>query len=211
MTLVDFLEAQKLLEENNFPWAETDVFTSFREANQFARKIGFPVVLKVYSQRLIHRTEKRGVITQVSNNKDFKRAWHQLTPFLQKSAPAKIMVQKEEQGLELAAGMKRDQQFGPVVMFGLGGIFIEIFKDVSFRIAPFSRKEARAMIREIKAYPLLKGFRHIERVDLNQLETILVNLSHLSLRHSEIQEVDFNPIIAQGSQVKIVDAKFLKK
>jgi len=169
------------------------------------------VVLKVNAPQIIHRTEKQGVITGINNQADFLTAWQKLSPLLRETREAEMMVQKMEKGLELAAGMKRDSQFGPVIMFGLGGIFIEIFQDVSLRLAPFSRKVAGEMIKEIKAYPLLTGFRKKKPVDLEQLKSLLVNLSHLSLDHPEIQEIDFNPIIANGRRINIVDAKFLRK
>ena len=169
MILVEFAEAVELLREYRLPWAKAEVFVSYQEASRFAKKAGFPVVLKVYDPLLIHRTEKKGVITQINTEEDLKKAWEQLSSFLRKSSEAKIMVQKKEEGLELIMGMKRDPQFGPVIMFGLGGILVEIFHDISFRLAPLSQQEAREMIKEIKAYPLLKGFRHFKKVDIEKL------------------------------------------
>lgn len=209
MIALSFTESSQLLQQYHFPWVKTGVFTSSRKANQFVKKIGFPVVLKVNDPQILHRTEKKGVMAGITNQPDFVIAWKKLAPFLQKSKEAGIIVQKMESGIELAAGMKRDSQFGSIIMFGLGGIFIEIFQDVSFRLAPFSKKVAREMIQEIKAYPLLTGFRKRKPVDLDQLESILVDISRLSLDHPEIQEIDFNPIIASGRRIKIVDAKFL--
>jgi len=211
MIVLDFPESYQLLQKYHLPWVKTASFTSSQKASQFIKKIGFPVVLKVNAPQIIHRTEKQGVITGINNQADFLTAWQKLSPLFRETREAEMMVQKMEKGLELAAGMKRDSQFGPVIMFGLGGIFIEIFQDVSLRLAPFSRKVAEKMIKEIKAYPLLTGFRKRKPVDLEQLKSLLVNLSHLSLAHPEIQEIDFNPIIANGRRINIVDAKFLRK
>ena len=208
MTLLGFTDTEKILQTYNLPLVTTQAVRSKREANQFISKIGFPLVLKVYSRSLAHRTEKGAVFPNINNLRDFRQAWQQLSPWLKKSPAAKILIQPKKEGLELAMGMKRDAQFGPVVMFGLGGIFIEIFHDVSFRLAPFSKTVAKEMIEEIQAYPLLNGYRGQEKIDLNLLASILVNLAKLSLEHSEIQEIDFNPLIAQGKQISIVDAKF---
>ena len=208
MILLSFADTEKILQTYHLPFVTTKAVRTKREANQFIRKIGFPIVLKVYSPSLAHRTEKGAVFPNIYNSSDFRKAWGQLSPWLKKSLQAKILIQPKKEGLELAMGMKRDAQFGPVIMFGLGGIFIEIFHDVSFRLAPFSKAVAKKMIQEIQAYPLLNGFRGEEKVDIEALASILVNLSKLSLEHSEIQEIDFNPVMAKGKQIFIVDAKF---
>ncbi len=208
MTLLSFADTEKLLKTYHLPWARTKALRNKREANHFVQRIGFPIVLKVYTKSLAHRTEKKAVITKINDLQDFQKAWQQLSPWLKKSSEAKILIQPKKDGLELAVGMKRDSQFGPVIMFGLGGVFIEVFHDVSFRLAPFSKMVAKKMIEEIQAYPLLNGFRGREKVDIEALVSILVNLSKLSLDHPEIQEVDFNPIIAKGKHIFIVDAKF---
>jgi len=210
MKLLNFDEAQKLLQDYHLPETRTRIFTSCREAKQFAQHLGFPVVLKVYSPFVLHRTERGGVVAPINNQPAFLEAWQKLAPFLKESARAGLVVQKKEKGLELAAGMKKDPQFGPVIMFGLGGIFIEVFKDVSLRIAPFSQSTAREMIKEIKAYPVLAGFRGRKPIGEKKLAGVLVQISRLSLDHPELKEIDFNPIMADGQQIKIVDAKFLK-
>jgi acyl-CoA synthetase (NDP forming) len=210
MKLLNFDEAQKLLQDYHLPETETQIFTSLKEARASVQSLGFPLVLKIYSSSLLHRTEEGGIRKGIDNFPSFVKAWKELSPFLKKFSQAGLILQKEEKGIELATGMKRDPQFGPVIMFGLGGIFIEIFKDISLRIAPFSLKTAREMIREIKAYPLLSGFRGREPIAEEKLIDILVKLSQLSFDHPEIEEIDFNPIMADGRRVVIVDAKFLK-
>jgi len=209
MKLLNFDEAQKLLRDYHLPETKTRIFTSCREAKRFAQRLGFPVVLKVYSPFILHRTERGEVAASIDNQLALDQAWRKLVPSLKESAQAGLLVQKKEKGLELAAGMKRDPQFGPVIMFGLGGIFIEVFKDISLRIAPFSQSTAREMIKEIRAYPLLAGFRGRKPIGKKKLAVILVQLSRLSLDHPELKEIDFNPIMADGQRIKIVDAKFL--
>ena len=211
MTILSFQETQKLLREYNFPWVETRALTTIGEANQFVREIGFPVVLKLYSTAVAHRTEQKAVIVNIRNQEVLQQAWQTLMPLLSQFPKSTLIMQPMEMGIELAAGMKRDKQFGPVIMFGLGGIFIEVFQDVSLRLAPFSRKVAKEMIKSLKGYPLLTGFRGAKVVNVKILESILVNLSRLSLEHPEIESIDFNPIMANGQRIYIVDAKFFKK
>jgi len=119
-----------------------------------------------------------------------------------------ILVQKMGFGREIALGMKRDLQFGPVLMFGLGGIFIETLKDVSFRICPLSKKTAKEMIKEIRGYPVLKGQRGKRGINIEKLVEIILQLSKLSLENPEIKEIDFNPIFVDEKTAKVADLKF---
>jgi len=126
-----------------------------------------------------------------------------------KEKKAKVLIQKMEMGVQLITGAKLDPVFGPVIMFGTGGIFAELFQDVSFRITPFGKKEAKEMIQEIKGYKLLKGYRNQEKVSLKSLQSILLNLSFLMEKEQNIKEVDFNPVIANKDGAVVVDAKIL--
>ena len=147
MTILSFQETQKLLREYNLPWVETKVLTTIEGANQFIKKIGFPVVLKLYSTAVAHRTEQKAVIVNISNKGSLQQAWQALTPLLNQFPESNLIIQPMETGIELAAGMKRDEQFGPVIMFGLGGIFIEVFQDISLRL----RSEERRVGKECRS------------------------------------------------------------
>jgi acyl-CoA synthetase (NDP forming) len=112
-------------------------------------------------------------------------------------------------GVEVIIGMSKDAQFGPVLMFGLGGILVEILKDVSFKIVPLTRRDAREMIREIKGYPLLEGYRGQEAVDISKLEEMLLKVSDFAEQHPEVKEIDLNPVFAYSDGAIAVDARVI--
>lgn len=205
MQLLDFQISKKLLSKYKIPFLETEVFESEKKARQFAKKIGFPVVLKVSSRKIFHRTDVGGVKVGLENEKEFKTAFVKLLRI--KDAEG-VLVQKMGQGEQIVLGMKRDGQFGPVLMFGLGGIFVEILKDISFRICPVSAKEALKMIKEIKGYSVLKGARTGKEVNINALVNMIVALSKLSLKEKSIKEIDLNPVITNEKGAWAADFKF---
>ena len=203
--LLSFKDSKKLVLEYEIPFFKTGIFNLEKKAIKFAEKIGYPVVLKIFSSKILHRTEVGGVKTSIQNQKELKKAFSDLL----KIQGEGVLVQKMGQGKEIALGMKRDAQFGPVLMFGLGGIFIETLKDVSFRVCPVSKKQALEMIKEIKGYPILKGQRGEKPVNIKALVKIIVQVSKLSLREKEIKEIDLNPVIVNQKGAWVADFKFL--
>lgn len=202
-------KTKNLLEKYNIPLAQCEVIDSKTEALVFAKKTGFPVVLKLFSPKILHKTEiKGGVIVNIKDENTLLKECEKIS-LLARQQQAKTLIQKMEQGLQLIAGAKHDPVFGPIIMFGLGGIYVEVFKDVSFRIAPISEKDAKEMIEEIKGYALIQGFRGSEEVDKKALTDILLNLSNLIENEKEIKEIDFNPIIANKDKAVVVDAKII--
>ena len=213
MKVLSFEEAKKLLEKYNIPFVKTRICQSKKEAIDFAQKIGFPVVLKVFSPDILHKTDVGGVKIGIENERDLKRAFDEILFSLKEKKPkAKIegmLIQKQIFGKEVVVGMKRDLAFGPVLMFGLGGIFVEILNDVAFRVAPITKREALKMIREIKSFKILKGFRGEKPVNIEKIAEIIVKVSKLSLKEEKIQEIDLNPIIANEKGAQVVDARVL--
>lgn len=143
-----------------------------------------------------------------------RKAYNQIIENVKRSKPyAKILgVNVQEMALpstEVIVGAIKDPQFGPTIMFGLGGIFVEVLKDVTFRVAPITEEDAKEMISEIKAYPILKGFRGAPPADIDAITRILVNTSRLIMEHQEIKELDLNPIIVYESGAKTVDARII--
>ena len=181
---------------------------------EFAEEIGYPVVLKIVSPDVIHKSDVGGVIINIKDAEDVQKAYKQIMKSVKKHMPnAKIvgvLVQEmAPQSTEVIVGATKDPQFGPTLMFGLGGIFVEILKDVIFRIAPITEDEAREMITAVKAYPLLKGYRNTPPADIEAIVKILLNTSRLVMEHQEIKELDLNPIMVYEKGAKTVDARII--
>jgi len=215
MTLLSFEETENLLLKYKIPFSKTKLLYLKSRAISFAKEIGYPVVLKISSPDILHKSEIKGVRVGIKNENELKKAWDEILISVKKSKPKLkiegILVQKMVSGIEVAVGMKRDSQFGPVLMFGLGGIFIEVLKDVIFRIAPINQKEALKMIKEIKAHKIFKGFRGQKPINIKAIVKIITNLSKLSLTEKKIKEIDLNPIIINEKRAQVVDAKIIIK
>lgn len=185
-----------------------------KEAATFAEKIGFPVVLKIVSPNIIHKSDAGGVMVSLKNTAEVRSAYGKILENAKKyDAAAKIvgvLVQEmAPQSTEVIVGAIKDPQFGQTLMFGLGGIFVELLKDVTFRIAPITREDAQEMIKEVKAYPLLKGYRNTPPADTDAIVAILVNTSRLVMDYPEINELDLNPVMAYEKGAKTVDARII--
>lgn len=184
------------------------------QAKKAAKEIGYPVVMKVMSADIPHKTEAEVIKLGVPSERELVASYGEILEKAKKfKADGKIdgvLIQEmAERGVELIIGMKRDASFGPVIMFGLGGIFVEVFKDVSFRIQPISLPDAREMIEEIKGSKLLDGYRGMEQMDCEAIASTLMSVASLSLDlGEEIQELDINPLIVypKGKGIKVVDA-----
>ena len=209
MEIMNFKESKKILAKYKMPLCQTEIFDSKDKGMVFAKKIGYPVVLKVYGPQIFHKSEIGGVETGIGNDEEFSAAWERIISKTKDKEVEGILVQETIPGTELAVGMKRDDQFGPVLMFGLGGIFIEIIKDVSLRIAPINKEEALKMIKEIKGYKLLEGYRGKDAVDTGKIANLLFGLSSLSVKEDKIASVDFNPVIVNKQGTYIVDVRII--
>ena len=207
-------EAKTVCKDYEIPITDFRVAKNRAEGVKFAEKIGYPVVLKIVSPNIIHKSDVGGVIINVKNAKAFQNAYRQIMDNVKKHKPkAKIvgiLVQEmAPQSTEVIVGATKDPQFGPALMFGLGGIFVEILKDVAFRIAPITEDEAREMITSVRAYPLLKGYRNTPPADIDAIVRILLNTSRLVMEHQEIKELDLNPIMVYEKTAKTVDARII--
>jgi acetyltransferase len=182
-------------------------------AVQAAKEIGFPVVLKIASPDISHKTDVDGVKVNLKDEEQVRSAFSAITSRAQRRMPqayiAGCLVQKmaPEDCKEVIIGVKRDDQFGPLVMFGLGGVYVEVLKDISFRLAPLSNRDARDMIKEIRSYMLLKGFRGEKGVDFGALETILLKMSRLATDFPEIYEAEFNPVLVNSERGIVADVR----
>ena len=186
------------------------------EAVEISKEIGFPLVLKIASQDVLHKSDVGGVVINLKNVEEVERNYNKVLDNLKRIAPdariGGVLIQKQlPEATHLIVGGVYDEQFGPAVMFGLGGIFVELFKDVSFRIAPVTETEALEMIKEIKAYPVLSGYRGSKKLDIEQVTKTIVNISELITNISIIKEVELNPLFAYEKSVKAVDARVILK
>jgi len=210
--LLTEVDAKELLKEAGTSVVDTTLATSKEEAVSISQEMGFPVVLKIASADVVHKSDAGGVKLGLKTAKQVDKAYDDILKAIKKEYPgAKIegvSVQKMARtGVEVIMGMSKDAQFGPVLMFGLGGILVEILKDVSFRIVPLVRRDAAEMIKEIKGYPLLEGYRGQEPVDVSNLEELLLKVSDFVEKTPEIRELDLNPVFAYKDGAVAVDAR----
>ncbi len=213
-TLLTEIEAKQVFKEAGVPVVETRLATSQKQAGEIGASIGFPIVLKIASPDIVHKSDAGGVKVGLKNKSEVEKAYSEIMKAAKEKFPkAKIegaAVQKMARpGIEIIVGTFKDKQFGPVIMFGLGGIFVEVLKDVSFRIVPIERRDASEMIKEIKAYSLLKGYRGTEPAHLPSLESILMKVSDFVEQTPEIKEIDLNPVIAYKDSAIAVDARIV--
>lgn len=207
-------EAKTVCIEYRIPTTEFNVAKDVAEAVRFAEEIEYPVVLKIVSPDIIHKSDVGGVIVNVKDSRDARNAYKQIMGNVKKHKPdaeiiGMLVQEMAPQSTEVIVGATKDPQFGPTLMFGLGGIFVEILKDVTFRIAPITEDEAREMITEVRAYPLLKGYRNTPPADVEAIVKILLNASRLVMDHQEIRELDLNPIMVYRKGAKTVDARII--
>lgn len=207
-------EAKSFIADYGIPVTRIKLAKSEDDAVKFAKEMGFPVVLKIVSPQVIHKSDVGGVKINLRNEEEVRRAYREIVDNVKRRVPDAriegILVQEfAPPGAELIIGLIRDPQFGPTVMFGLGGIFVEVFKDVSFRVAPLSEQDAETMIKEIRAYKLLTGFRGTEPVDINAIKDALIKVGRIGVENEEIAEMDLNPIIAYPKGIKVVDARII--
>ena len=208
------IEAKAVIGDAGIPVVTTYLARTRKEAQQFSARLGFPVVLKVCSADIIHKTEAGGVSLNLTSAEEVARAYNQMLETAAARYPganiAGVSVQKMIRGgVEVIAGMTRDPQFGPMIMFGLGGIFVEILKDVSFRIVPLTEEDAYEMLSEIRGRALLEGARGARPVKKEALVDILVKLSRFIEKNPEIKELDINPILADDQGAVAVDARII--
>jgi acyl-CoA synthetase (NDP forming) len=212
MLILTEIESKQLLQEAGISIIETKLATSMKEAVNLSKEVGFPVVLKIASPDVIHKSDAGGVKVGLKNATQVSNAYREIMTSVKKKHPKAtiegVSIQPmAKPGVEVIIGMSKDAQFGPVLMFGLGGILVEILKDVSFRIVPLTLRDAREMIREIKGYPVLEGYREQEPANIPLLEEMLLKVSDFAEKNPEVKELDLNPIFAYRDSAVAVDAR----
>jgi acyl-CoA synthetase (NDP forming) len=213
-TLLTEIEAKELLKGAGINVVETKLATSKEKAVAISQKLGFPVALKIASADVVHKSDAGGVKLGLKTAAQVGKAYDEIMKSIKKAFPkAKIegvsVQTMARPGVEVIIGMSKDAQFGPVLMFGLGGVLVEILKDVSFRIVPLEKRDAKEMIRDIKGFPLLQGYRGSEPVDIENLEKLLLKVSEFVEKTPDIKELDLNPIFAYKDGAVAVDARVI--
>lgn len=209
-------EALELIKAYGAPIADAGLAKTPEEVGELAEKMGFPVVLKIVSPDISHKSDVGGVIIGVNSKEEAIEAAKKIIENVSKNVPnariTGILVQKmAKKGLEIIVGGLRDNIFGPVVMFGLGGIFVEVLKDVSFRVAPIGYEDAYEMMKEIKSAKLLEGYRGQPPVDKKAIADIIIAVAKLLEENPEVDSVDLNPVIAYPDGAVVVDARVILK
>jgi acyl-CoA synthetase (NDP forming) len=211
-TILTEIESKQLIKQAGISVSDTRLAMSGEEAISISKQFGFPVVLKIASPDVVHKSDAGGVKVGLKTSKQVGKAHDDILGAIRQKYPQAMIqgvsVQKMARpGVEVIIGMSKDAQFGPVLMFGLGGIWVEILKDVAFRIVPLTKRDAGEMIREIKGYPLLQGYRGQEAVDVSNLEELLLKVSDFVEQNPAVKELDLNPIFAYSNGAIAVDAR----
>jgi len=208
--------AVNLLKQYHIPYPEHGLASGADEAVAVAEKLGYPVVIKVVSPDVSHKSDVGGVVVNLKSadqvRTGFANIMDRVSGAVRGADMQGVLVCKQaDEGLEVIVGALDDAVFGPIIMFGLGGIFTEVLKDVSFRAAPLRRRDAEEMIREIKAYPILQGARGQTGCDINKLIDLLLNVSDMVMKQPEIKELDLNPVRVYENNILVLDARIMKR
>lgn len=201
-------ESKKLLEEYDIPVADGEMVNDCEEALSAIEEIGLPVVMKVVSKDIQHKSDI-GAVKKVHSWDDIEKVYFDLIDAVEERAADSVIegviVEELVAGDEFILGVNKDAQFGHVIMFGLGGIYVEVFKDTVFRVLPIDDYDVETMVDDLKSKDLLEGARNREKVDLDKLKKIFFNVSKL-VEKEDIKELDINPLIIEGNNIKVADA-----
>jgi len=206
------IESKELLGQAGINVVPTRLAASRSEAVVISRQLGFPVALKIASPDIVHKSDAGGVKLGLETPEQIEQAYDDILRNVRQKYPQAgvqgISVQKMARpGIEVIIGINRDKQFGPVLMFGLGGIWVEVLQDVSLRVTPVTRRDAGEMIKEIKGYRMLTGYRNQPPADLSGLEDMLLAVSDFAVKYPMVKELDLNPVIASRDGAVAVDAR----
>ena len=208
------LESREVLTHYEIPIVKGEIVKTIEDAKKFVDKIGYPIVLKVVSPQILHKTDVGGVVVDIRNEKELFQAYHQIVKSVEEKVPDAVIdgffIQEMiSGGQEVIIGGKWDPTFDQTIAFGLGGVFVEVFEDVSFRVLPITKQDALEMIKEIKAYKILKGYRGKKPVSINALVDILLKTSKMMEDNPEIKELDINPVFALTDRAVAGDARII--
>jgi acetyltransferase len=208
-------EAKRFLEYYNFPVVKTKVATTQDEAVRLAAELGYPVVLKILSPQIVHKTDAGGVVLDLNSETEVREAYDRIIQRAKQYKPEAeiqgVTVQEmiKKTGYEVIIGAKQDPLFGPVILFGMGGVGVELFKDFSLGLPPLNQTLVRRMMEETKVYQLLKGYRNVLPANVRLLEEIMVLFSQMLVDFPQLKEVDINPLFIDSEEAYAFDARIL--
>jgi len=205
-TALSEYESKQVLASYGIPVTLEELVINPEDLSQAIHKIGYPLVMKGCDAEIAHKTEKGLIRMDVRNEDEARTAFKEITAAMDGAEKAVLVQQMVKGQRELVVGLTRDPQFGPCVMFGLGGIFTEILEDTSFRVAPVEKRDALEMIQEIKAHKILEAIRGMEPVDKDMLADILMAIGRLGIENETVKEIDINPVIISRGKPVAVDA-----
>ena len=211
-TVLPELEAQKICESYGIKCPPTHLVNNKEDCIDAGNKIGYPVVIKIFSKDIINKSDAGGVVTNINSDEELAEKYENMLKTVKGKYPDAniegVVVQKMmSKGIEVIIGGFKDEQFGPVIMFGTGGIYVEVFKDTSFRLAPLNVDEARRQVEETKIFKVLQGVRGEKAVDIDSICQAIVNVGDLLIEYDEISEIDLNPVLCYPDEYVAVDAR----
>lgn len=207
-------EAKQLLQKAQIPVAPTTIIDSMENARTQAREIGYPVVLKLSTSRFSHKTDVGGVLLNITDDEAVHQAFTELTQLRERLDPAAAIIIEPmvSPGAELFIGFQRHPGFGPVISLGLGGVWLELVKDVAFRLLPAERYDFQEMLTELKSWPKLRdGFRHLPAVNADKVVDLMESIATFALEQPDTQEMDLNPVMVYSEHALVVDARIAMK
>ncbi|MEM2943635.1 MAG: acetate--CoA ligase family protein [Methanomassiliicoccales archaeon] len=206
-------EAKAVLESYGIPSTKEILCKNVEEAIQAAELIGYPVVMKIVSPQIVHKTEFGGVKLNIRSTEDVKSSFEDMISRIKRTLGnfdfRGVLISETSRGHELIVGSMKDPQFGQMIMLGTGGVNVEVFKDVSYRLAPVDEIDALEMLSELKGKRLLDGYRGMEKANIDAIVSMLINVSHILVDFSEIYEMDLNPVFANSKGVVVADARII--
>ena len=212
-SVLNLKESRKMMELAGVPFNRSGMATSVDEALTMVKDIKYPVVMKIVSPQIIHKTEVGGVKVNINSDDELRKAYDDIISGAKAKVPDAeikgILIEEMVKGPELIIGTTEDPQFGPMIMFGIGGIFVEVYKDVSFRLIPISHGDALDMLSELHGKALLEGVRGLPKADPEQIADILLKISEFVEKNPQVKEMDLNPLIATERGVLAVDARII--
>ena len=211
--ILDLEQSLRVCKKHKLPTAEFATARTQKQAVEAGKKLGYPLVMKVISPQIVHKTEAGCVKVGVSGEKEVAKAFQEITEnakkFDKKAKVQGVLLQKTAKGTELIIGGRKDEQFGQTILLGIGGTMVEVFKDYSLRICPINALDFEEMLSELKAKKVLEGFRGAKPVNKELLKELVLKTSEMLLKE-RIKELDLNPVIANEKEVLVADARIIK-